>query len=379
LSNTVIFQELKIRNFLSLENSRINLEKFIVLVGRNASGKSNIAKAFALLSKLNSNTISSIMDQTLKMPIKQIFYDPNRGLELRLRLKIKDNFLSYKISTDPGGLINEEEITFEDGNIILSRKANEVKYRTVSGEVVPFTYAVNYDQSLLYSINRKKLKQPHSLIRKVNEVIGNIQTYSFNADRIRSISPSGFKLTLERDGSNLAQVLHTLITYDRQKFLKIEETMKDLIPDIEEINVPTTENGTHVYLILKEKKIPQLVKYQNISDGTLRILSFITALNIGGSIVIFEEPENCIHPHLLETLVSLCENAPCQVVITTHSPYLVDKISPETLRLVVKKDGKTKVRGIRDKEKVKKFLDKGIPLGEIWGSGELDEPDSSSR
>lgn len=79
-----------------------------------------------------------------------------------------------------------------------------------------------------------------------------------------------------------------------------------------------------------------LEPYQ-ISDGTLRLLAFIAALFLGDLVVAFEEPENCIHPWLLKTLIHLCKNiAPCQIIITTHSPYLLDKVNPEDILVVEK-------------------------------------------
>ena len=82
----------------------------------------------------------------------------------------------------------------------------------------------------------------------------------------------------------------------------------------------------------------------------------------------FEEPENCVHPHLFETLMDLCRKSPVQVVITTHSPYLVDQVSPEDLRLVIKEEGKTKISHVKDIEKIRRLLEEGIWLGEAWFS-----------
>jgi predicted ATPase len=163
------------------------------------------------------------------------------------------------------------------------------------------------------------------------------------------------------------------VTFNRRKFLEIEETMKKLIPEIEEINVPTTKGGDKVYLAIRERKISEPLKYANISDGTLRVLAFVTALSLGGSLVAFEEPENCVHPYLFETVLDLCRKAPTQVIITTHSPYLVDKVKLEELYIVTKGEGKTIVRKIKgnEKRKVKRILNEGLTLGEIWYSGEL--------
>ncbi len=114
------------------------------------------------------------------------------------------------------------------------------------------------------------------------------------------------------------------------------------------------------------------MKPQNISDGTLRLLAFIVALYSGASLVAFEEPENRIHPYLLETLVDLARKAPCQVIITTHSPYLLDHVKPEEVYVVEKPGTETIVKKLsktKEVHAVKKLLEEGGTLGEAWYSG----------
>ena len=66
-----------------------------------------------------------------------------------------------------------------------------------------------------------------------------------------------------------------------------------------------------------------------ISDGTLKLLAFITAINLESSIICIEEPENFIHPSLLKSLIEILTNSDKQVIITTHSPYLLDYVKLE--------------------------------------------------
>ncbi len=112
-----------------------------------------------------------------------------------------------------------------------------------------------------------------------------------------------------------------------------------------------------------------------VSDGTLRLLAFITTLYLGKHVVVFEEPENYVHPWLYRTLVNLFRKAPCQVVFTTHSPYVLDLLNPEDVVIVGKINGETRVHGVDDDpkllERVRKLLTEGILLGEVWYSGEL--------
>jgi len=360
---------LELENFLSIEKTKIDLGKLTVLVGPNASGKSNIIKALMLLSGLAKSgnlSIEEICENYLGInSVKEVIYNFKKDrFRLKAYFKFRDVDLSYEVSVDSTGRVLKEEIRLGKTPSLI-RKETEVEYQTL--EERKKTRISNVYGSILPKIKdlRPKVLQP---IEEVADILGNINAYSFDPYKIRARASSSYKLELRRDGSNLAQVLHSLLTYDRKKFLRIEETLKDLIPEVDELNTPITTDGAYCFLSFKEKGVSEPLKYTNISDGTLRILAFVTALHLGGTIVAFEEPENCVHPYLFETIVDLSRKAPCQVLITTHSPYLVDEALPEELRFVDKINGKTRVRMVEDKEKVKKMLEEGLKLGEIWFS-----------
>jgi len=114
------------------------------------------------------------------------------------------------------------------------------------------------------------------------------------------------------------------------------------------------------------------LKPSNISDGTLRIMAMASVLYGGFSLVVLEEPENCVHPRLLGALMDLARGAPSQVVMTTHSPYLLDHARPEEVYVVEKEGLETKVKKLstaKELEAVKRFLEEGGTLGEAWYSG----------
>ena len=374
LNGKVIVKSLIAENFLSLDKVKVDFGKLTILVGSNAAGKSNIIKALMLLSGIGRASAGTDINTICKNhlgfeSLRQIFYDPSRNVTLRLNLEVDGQNMFYRISFNSNGIINREEVICEKA--LLTRTAStSASYVGKEGKL----FELSLSSSFPAMVQISKIKDSHFIIRRMRNILANIRTYAFEAARIRSESSSGFNLNLSRNGSNLAQVLHSLLTYKRKSFLEIEDIMKQLIPEIEEINVPTTKDGQRTYLLIKENGIPEPLKYHNISDGTLRILAFVTALYLENTIIAFEEPENCVHPYLFETVVDLCRKSPTQVVITTHSPYLLNKIlDPKEVLLVEKEEGKTKVKPVEDLNKVRRFLEEGIPLGEIWYMGELQE------
>ncbi|MFM6345946.1 MAG: AAA family ATPase, partial [Dolichospermum sp.] len=130
---------------------------------------------------------------------------------------------------------------------------------------------------------------------------------------------------------------------NRESFVELEERFTKLIPNIKRISLPRGDNQNFV-LELIDKYSGYRIDSSEISDGTLRILGFFTAIyqKETPSIICFEELENGVHPWLLHKLVELLEivateginGKPVQVLITTHSPLLLNYVKPEQIRAV---------------------------------------------
>jgi hypothetical protein len=99
-----------------------------------------------------------------------------------------------------------------------------------------------------------------------------------------------------------------------------------------------------------------------LSDGTLRIFEIVSRLlGAPGSVLLIEEPETAVHPGLLRKLLALIDAyiLDRQVVVTTHSPIVVDWCKPEELRLVERTGKNTVVRALSDEQvaRVRAYLD----------------------
>jgi predicted ATPase len=93
------------------------------------------------------------------------------------------------------------------------------------------------------------------------------------------------------------------------------------------------------------------VKFEafSMSDGTLRALGILSSFFQKSipTLIAIEEPEATIHPEALGTILDIIRSfaRSTQIVVTTHSPELLDAkwILPENLRIVTWKDGVTRV------------------------------------
>ncbi len=120
---------------------------------------------------------------------------------------------------------------------------------------------------------------------------------------------------------------------------------------------------------LKSKYLSLPLRPSFISDGMLRLMAIASILNTGFSLVAIEEPENHVHPYLLEALIDLARKSSSQIVFTTHSPHLLDYLEPNEVYVVGRTEVGTRIMrltDVKDFEIVKKFLEEGGTLGEAW-------------
>ncbi len=362
-----------VENFLSLKNVEVELGKLNVFVGPNASGKSNLAKAFQLLRNHVRDGVPSLSGYR---SFKDIVYgfDETVSVVLEVEANINNHNARYTLTLtadnyfEQAWINNKEALKSNGRSIEATILTQDGTIRTI-GPRQPTSsnlHSRTMFRSILISPPINTIKE----LRTLAHILRNIAIHSLAPERIRAISNVNTPPKLGYHGDNLARVLLYLYLENRRMFASIEDVIRNLIPEVEEV-IPHLE-GTQVEIWLRVKGLMEPLKPANISDGTLRILAYVVALYSGASLVVFEEPENCIHPHLLETIVDLARKAPCQVIMTTHSPYLLDHVKPEEVFVVEKPETATTVKKLsktRELQAVKKLLEEGGTLGEAWYSG----------
>jgi hypothetical protein len=119
-----------------------------------------------------------------------------------------------------------------------------------------------------------------------------------------------------------------------------------------------------------------------LSEGTLKTLALIFYLVVDkGNLLLIEEPEVCVHHGLLKSIIDLIKtySRTKQIVISTHSDFVLDSLLPENVFLVCKDRKKgTKTKAVtralsaRDFSALKRYLAESGNLGEFWRHGGLE-------
>jgi len=145
------------------------------------------------------------------------------------------------------------------------------------------------------------------------------------------------------------------------------------VPRIEKIDTELMISGRRL-LKIKDAPFDQPILAKFASDGTLKLLSYLTLFHDPQPprLIGIEEPENYLHPRLLNGLVGECLEALMfsQLIITTHSPHLVNELSAEEVWVLYRDEqGFTVCKRASEMRGVEQLLDAGAKLGKLWMEG----------
>jgi predicted ATPase len=215
-------------------------------------------------------------------------------------------------------------------------------------------------------------KAPHVVLHRIPTEGPSLTTSGTNdADGIPSVGDNG---------DRISALLDYLLRKDRQRFDAIVAALRTLVPGLQLINITTpkpSDRGVEFVFMNGLTLAPS-----SVSTGVGLIL-FYTVLAHHPKppdVILVEEPENGVHPRRLKDIVALLRGLttgrygarPVQVIITTHSPYLLDEIDPQTEKvLVCQRNEGTDAREVSELQldQVESFLE-DFGLGEIWSNRE---------
>lgn len=208
---------------------------------------------------------------------------------------------------------------------------------------------------------------------------GSVELFRLPAEGIpmesKGIADQSGAPQLETNGQNLAAFLDYLLRKDRQRFEQIQQAFRPLVPGFEEIHISTPSPERRAVSFLIERQFE--IAGDGLSTG-VRILLFFVALAHHPNpplVALIEEPENGVHPQRLKDIVELLRGLTqgrvggreVQVILTTHSPYLLDHVRlPDDQVIVFRREADGRRTATEaDESRLKEFLDEFM-LGEVW-------------
>ena len=377
-----------LENILSYGGERepFELGKLNVLIGTNASGKSNLIEVLGLLAATPRDVLKPIRegggteewlwkgDPRLPIATVEVTLDyPEGEMPLRYRLVFTSTAGRFELvdealfpATPIGDTVPYLYYSYGEGEPILNKGGHAERKLA--------RQRISTQQSIL---SQRKDADLYPELTYTGECFTGLKFFrEWNLGRSTAPRlpqkvdlPEDFLL---EDASNLGVVLNNLLSAPSTK-QNLLGHLRSLYEEVED--VATKLQGGTVQVFFHERGLARPVPATRLSDGTLHFLCLLTILCHPDPppVVCIEEPEVGLHPDAITTLAELLIEASerTQLIVTTHSDVLVSALSemPESVIVTERDENGTQLRRL-ERENLTEWLDK-YRLGEVWMAGEL--------
>jgi predicted ATPase len=388
---------IRLKNLLSYgeEGISLDLEPLNVLIGPNASGKSNLIEAISLLAAAPRDLMRPIREGggtsqdwlwkgAEELPIAEI--DASVDYEQQ---PLSPDFLTYHLAFT----VSEYRFRILREEIRIAPGKRSVLYRDESKVLIP-KLAVGSEEHGIDSLfessaSRNKIDPQQSTLSQVKDpdFYPHLTYVGRQFDKIKLFrgwplgrygpvrKPQGVNLPddfLLEDASNLGLVVNNLQNHLATKRLLLDK-LKLFYEEVEDVR--TSVQGGTIQIFFHERGLKWPVPAACLSDGTLHYLCLLAILlhPEPPPLICLEEPELGLHPDIIPTVAELLIEASqrTQLIVTTHSEMLVSALSgvPESVVVCERDNRGTSLRRL-DPEKLAEWLER-YRLGDLWAKGEI--------
>ncbi|PWI49498.1 ATPase [Candidatus Heimdallarchaeota archaeon B3_Heim] len=423
-------KKIRVTNFKSFKDVKVDLEDISVVIGANASGKSNFIQIFKFLSDIaNFGLCNALSMQGDVEFVRNIKIGSSENLNIRitgefafrtfgrsentedvnyygleasefdyefslgfngkngdfsivkdsLTLNCRLNELIFKPKDEEEGFTLQEEKPIGSCELILFQRKGKLSYELIINEEeirsrVGIISIAGLEKEMLQGevpFQSLLIENPHIFrgFANLDKLFRSISIYDFDPKLPKNAVPFTGKRELEPNGSNLAIVLNNILQ-DKEKERKFINLITDLLPFIKNYQV---EKFADKYLMSKycEKySVDHYFPASLMSDGTINITALIVALIFDEKpFIIIEEPERNIHPFLISKILNIIREASekKQIIITSHNPELVRNADLNSILLIARdEEGFSIIKKPQEKEEVKIFLKNEIGIEELF-------------
>lgn len=396
-----MIKEIRIRNFKGIDELWLNLCDLNVLIGANSAGKSTIIQAIdILLNSVDRDITEYLSDRGWKVDEIKSQVSKNRRLSF-------DALLTFIIDGQMRNIVwriaflltqKDNSITLESEQFsIVSIHYNEagLKEHINALDSSPMSNLVyRYQKGVFVMTNEQGLRQdyplnlsiPSSIMKIIRtfpdigqlEFINTFQAFVQNSQSLETLSTEKMRRSSRGKTSGIGSKGERLAAFikqmDSEQKVRFYNNLKPFIPSLNSLETVVKGKPGWIELFLDESWGDNTlkVKSSHISDGFLRIIAFVSLLELDArpGLIVFDEVEDGINPHIASEIVKLLyrysQAHNRQLVVTTHSSLMLDEFDPSNIIYVYRQvNGAIMAQHIFQRQDVKHMLEYMNP-GEIW-------------
>ncbi len=415
-----MLKKLILKNWKSYRYAELFIDPLTVLIGTNASGKSNALDGLEFLNRtalgkeiqaalLGNETLSSI-----RGGVEWAAFKPESQFTLEVLVQGSnervDYFYSITVETKPRVQLLAESLVRITKRPKTDKNPHKISlFQTdISSPDSPSIVARLYNTK---KGKPKEVRRSNSILSQltglasisqeitegisiVSQVLQNIFILDPIPSKMRSYSPLSDHIL--SDASNIAGILAALEEPEKSQ---VETEITKYVTDLPERDIqkvwaePVGKFNSDAMLYCQEMWVqnqkPTLIDARGMSDGTLRFLAILTTLltRTENSQVVIEEVDNGLHPSRSELLIKMLreigKRRQIDILITTHNPALLDALGSEIVPFVVvahrdSETGESKLTLLEDINNLPKLMASGT-LGKLTSQGSLEKSLSSAN
>ena len=362
------------KNFRSIADATLELTPLTVLVGPNASGKSNVLDVLHFLSDAQRTDLEAALSP--RHGISGIRRRQRGGRPRNIEIGVQsetreysfvysfvitsDSEGGYRVGRERGEIrsVSDEVSSFKfdvrDGNLVSPKSLLSDRSSLADGDT-------DFESGSLALPAIRRLLIPGSLdndeylnwrraLIDLYRGLGSLRFYHIFPNTIREPQKVGSPYPLDEGGHNLASVLREMDKRRPTAMERLKTALHSLIPSVTDLRVVSA--GGYLVTQLRHGRtsgggLSAWFDLTQESDGTVRLLGLLVALYQTPRLPLIgiEEPELTVHPGALMVLADLLQEATrrSQILVTTHSPDLIDRLPVENLKVVNSGQGITTV------------------------------------
>jgi len=343
-------REVHIRNYKSIEQAVVRLSDLTVLIGTNGSGKSNFVDALSFVRDCVADSVDLAIQR--RGGFSGLLWRPastSGSIGIRLVIDLPNEDVAdyaIELSGEQG-----RSTTVTEERCVVTRAGGQADCFSLKNgefieEIAGIRARIEPGRLALFAASAA------SEYRNVYDFLMGIRSYGIIPEKLGEMQTVDPGLQLRPDGSNGASVLRRLNDTDPDRFERVAELLKSVVPGV--TGIGTQLFGGRFESVRFEEEgptpdSPMSFMAPSMSEGTLRVLGFLLAAYqpLAPSVMVIEEPEANIHPAAAEVVTSVLIDASrrSQILVTTHSPEVLDydDLSDDVFRVVAKTEGRTAI------------------------------------